>query len=176
MSKEKIGMRLGYWASQEQYAMQDLLRFVIEAEKYGFDSCLTSDHFHPWWHDNGYGNFTWIWIAAAAGRTKKMQFITGVTAAVFRNNPAIIAQAFASLDVLYAGRIGLGVGTGEAMNEVPVGFDWPSASVRLARTAEAIQIIRKLWERPKKDKENQGSGFVNFEGRYFKVRRARLYT
>lgn len=57
-----------------------------------------------------------------------------------------------------------------------MGFDWPSASVRLARTAEAIQIIRKLWERPKKEKENQGSGFVNFEGQYFRVRGARLYT
>jgi coenzyme F420-dependent glucose-6-phosphate dehydrogenase len=43
-----------------------------------------------------------------------------VTAAVYRYNPAIIAQAFASLDVLYSGKIGLGVGTGEAMNEVPV--------------------------------------------------------
>ena len=71
MSKEKIDKRLGYWASQEQYAMQDLLKFVIEAEKNGFDSCLTSDHFHPWWDDNAFGNFTWIRIATAAERTKK---------------------------------------------------------------------------------------------------------
>lgn len=175
MSKRPLNM-VGYWASQEQYSMQDLLKFVTEAERGGFSSCLTSDHFHPWWHDNGYGNFTWVWLAAAAERTKNMEFITGVTAAVYRYNPAIIAQAFASLDVLYTGRIGLGIGTGEAMNEVPVGFDWPSASVRLARTAEAVQIIRKLWERPKREKENQGSGFVNFEGQYFRVRGARLYT
>ena len=85
--------------------MQDLLEFVAEAEKGGFNSCLTSDHFHPWWHDNGYGNFTWVWMAAAAAeRTNNMKFITGVTAAVYRYNPAIIAQAFASLDVLYPGR------------------------------------------------------------------------
>jgi Luciferase-like monooxygenase len=103
-----------YWASQEQYSMQDLLKFVTEAEKGGFNSCLTSDHFHPWWHDNGYGNFTWVWMAAAAERTKSMRFISGVTAAVYRYNAAIIAQAFASLDVLYPGRIGLGIGTGEA--------------------------------------------------------------
>ena len=61
---------VGYWASQEQYSMQDLLKFVAEAEKGGFNSCLTSDHLHPWWHDNRYGNFTWVWIAAAAERTK----------------------------------------------------------------------------------------------------------
>ncbi|HXT84453.1 MAG TPA: LLM class flavin-dependent oxidoreductase, partial [Verrucomicrobiae bacterium] len=116
---------LGYWASQEQYSMQDLIGFTIEAEKGGFTATMTSDHFHPWWHDGGYGNFTWIWLAAAAERTKNMKFITGVTSPVYRYNPAIIAQAFASLDVLYPGRIALGIGTGEAMNEVSVGFDWP---------------------------------------------------
>jgi coenzyme F420-dependent glucose-6-phosphate dehydrogenase len=173
MSSE-LGNVVGYWASQEQYSMHDLIKFVTEAERIGFNTCLTSDHFHPWWHDNGYGNFTWIWLAVAAERTKSMEFVTGVTAAVYRYNPAIIAQAFASLDVLYPGRIGLGVGTGEAMNEVPVGFDWPSADIRLARTTEAIQIIRKLWEGSKKEKDN--GGFVNFNGQYFKFKNAKLYT
>ncbi|HEY9399402.1 MAG TPA: LLM class flavin-dependent oxidoreductase, partial [Nitrososphaeraceae archaeon] len=110
---------IGYWASQEQYSMQQLIDFVIEAEKAGFATTLTSDHFHPWSHTNGHGNFTWVWISAVAERTKKMKFLTGVTAGVYRYNPGIIAQAFASLDVLYPGRIGLGVGSGEAMNEVP---------------------------------------------------------
>jgi coenzyme F420-dependent glucose-6-phosphate dehydrogenase len=85
-----------------------------------------------------------------------MQFITGVTAAVYRYNPAIIAQAFASLDVLYPGRIGLGVGTGEAMNEVPLGFDWPSADIRLARTTESIQIINKLWKKGRRNTRSKG--------------------
>jgi coenzyme F420-dependent glucose-6-phosphate dehydrogenase len=179
MSNRPVSI-VGYWASQEQYSMQDLLKFVTEAEHSGFKTCLTSDHFHPWWHDNGYGNFTWVWLATAAERTKNMEFITGVTAAVYRYNPAIIAQAFASLDVLYTGRIGLGVGTGEAMNEVPLGFDWPSADVRLARTTEVIQIIRKLWKGSIKEKEEenngQNSGFVDFDGQYFKIKNAKLYT
>jgi coenzyme F420-dependent glucose-6-phosphate dehydrogenase len=179
----KNNIPIGYWASQEQYSMQDLLKFVTEAERGGFNSCLTSDHFHPWWHDNGYGNFTWVWMAAAAERTKNMQFITGVTAAVYRYNPIIIAQAFASLDVLYPGRIGLGVGTGEAMNEIPAGFDWPSADIRLARTTEAIRIISRLWQQgrtttPKGEDNNEDhdNGFVEFDGKYFKVKNARLYT
>jgi G6PDH family F420-dependent oxidoreductase len=180
MSNRPVSI-VGYWASQEQYSMQDLLKFVTEAEHGGFKTCLTSDHFHPWWHDNGYGNFTWVWLATAAERTKNMEFITGVTAAVYRYNPAIIAHAFASLDVLYTGRIGLGVGTGEAMNEVPLGFDWPSADVRLARTTEAIQIIRKLWKGSNKEKEEEenndkNSGFVDFDGQYFKIKNAKLYT
>ena len=173
---------VGYWAYQEQYSMQDLFKFVAEAEKGGFNSCLTSDHFHPWWHDNGYGNFTWVWMAAAAERTKNMQFITGVTAAVYRYNPIVIAQAFASLDLLYPGRIGLGIGTGEAMNEVPAGFDWPSAHIRLARTNEAIRIISRLWEQgrtttPKGEDANEDhNGFVEFDGEYFKIKNAKLYT
>jgi coenzyme F420-dependent glucose-6-phosphate dehydrogenase len=161
---------IGYWAAHEQYSMHDLLKFVVEAEKGGFNTTMTSDHFHPWWHDNAYGNFTWIWIAAAAERTKRMQFVTGVTAPVYRYHPAVIAQAFASLDVLYPGRIGLGLGSGEAMNETPLGFDWPRARPRLTRTNEAIQIIRELW------KGGKGDGFVNFNGEYFLVRNAKLYT
>ena len=132
-----------------------------------------------------------------------MKFTTGVTGAVYRYNPGIIAQAFSSLDVLYPGRIGLGIGTGEAMNEVPLGFDWPEARIRLERTKEAIQIINKLWKKEhrreistttttttisgagEKDEKHQSTGLNargnndssgNFDGKYFKLKNARLYT
>jgi coenzyme F420-dependent glucose-6-phosphate dehydrogenase len=179
---------VGYWASQEQYSMQDLIKFVIEAEKGGFTSTMTSDHFHPWWHDGGFGNFTWIWLTAAAERTKNMQFVTGVTSPVYRYNPAIIAQAFASLDTLYPHRISLGVGTGEAMNEASVGFEWPSPETRLNRTIEAIKIINNLWNKRQQtqpDKESNASsgnmlidkdGFLTYDGQYFKIKSAKLYT
>ena len=147
--------------------MCDLLKFAVEAEKCGFRTMMTSDHFHPWWHDNAFGNFTWVWIAAAAERTKRVQFVTGVTAPVYRYHPAIIAQAFASLDALYPGRIGLGLGSGEAMNESPLGFDWPRARARLTRTKEAIQVIRRLCD---------AEDFVSFNGEYYLIRNAKLYT
>ena len=184
---------IGYWAAQEQYSMHDLLKYVVEAERGGFTTTMTSDHFHPWWHNNGYGNFTWVWISAAAERTKKMKYVTGVTAPIYRYHPAVVAQAFASLDVLYPGRIGLGLGTGEAMNEVPLGYDWPKSSkVRLTRTIEAIQIIKRLWNEGRKgrrhDRKNnannnnsknaseQEEGFIDFNGEYFLIRQAKLYT
>ncbi|TLX88147.1 MAG: LLM class flavin-dependent oxidoreductase [Thaumarchaeota archaeon] len=179
---------IGYWIAQEQYSMENLLIFVAEAERCGFNITMTSDHFHPWWHVGGYGNFTWIWIAAAAERTKKMKFVTGVTAPVYRYHPAIIAQAFASLDVLYPGRIGLGLGTGEAMNELPLGYEWPKSSkVRLTKTTEAIQVIRKLWNERMKGKQYgdcndissnyvKKDGFTDFNGQYFLIRQAKLYT
>lgn len=183
---------IGYWASQEQYSMQDLIKFVIEAEKGGFTSTMTSDHFHPWWNDGGFGNFTWIWLAASSERTKNMQFVTGVTSPVYRYNPAIIAQAFASLDILYPNRISLGIGTGEAMNEVSVGFEWPSPETRLNRTIEAIEIINNLWHKgqqslpqPQPDKETKFTfgntqidkdGFLTYNGKYFRTKSAKLYT
>ena len=108
--------------------------------------------------------------------------MTGVTATVYRYNPAIVAQAFASLDVLYNGRIGLGVGSGEAMNEVSAGFDWPPGDVRLERTKESIEIIQSLWmgktSQIKTDKieEIDNEGFVTYNGEYFKTHRAKLYT
>lgn len=164
---------VGYWAAQEQYSMQNLLKFVMEAEKGGFTTTMTSDHFHPWWHDNAFSNFTWVWIATAAERAKKMQFITGVTAALYRYHPAIIAQAFASLGSLYPGRIGLGLGTGEAMNETPLGFEWPNAKVRLARTREAIEIIKSLWKEGARENDN---GFVTYNGAHYHIHNAKLYT
>jgi len=168
---------LGYWTAHEQYSIQDLLKFVVEAEKGGFTMTMTSDHFHPWWHDNAFGNFTWTWIAAAAERTKRMHFTTGVTAPVYRYHPAIIAQAFASLDVMYPGRISLGLGTGEAMNELPLGFEWPSSRVRLARTKEAIDIIKSLWrQEEKKKKNNNENGFVTYNGAHYRIHNAKLYT
>src|ERR671939_31513 len=154
---------LGYWAAHEQYSMQDLLRFVVEAEKNGFTTTMTSDHFHPWWHDNAYGNFAWVWIAVASERTKRMQFVTGVTAPIYRYHPAIIAQAFASLDILYPGRIALGLGTGESMNETPLGFDWPTPKARLKRVIEAVQIIRKLWQQEAKNDNDRDNDADNSE-------------
>jgi coenzyme F420-dependent glucose-6-phosphate dehydrogenase len=159
---------------------------------------MTSDHFHPWWHDNAYGNFTWVWLATAAERTKKMKFVTGVTSPVYRYHPAIIAQSFASLDTLYPGRIALGLGTGEALNELPLGFSWPSGGVRLERTREALEIIRSLWQSKEGDDEKEEKtngaqgfhkskttekhikidrdGFVTYYGKYYKIRKAKLYT
>jgi coenzyme F420-dependent glucose-6-phosphate dehydrogenase len=148
--------------------MKDLLDFAVEAEKGGIQTMMASDHFHPWFHNGGFGNFTWVWMAAAAERTKKMQYVTGVTCPIFRYTPGIVAQGFASLDDLYPGRVGLGVGTGEAMNEVPNGFEWGTQRQRLERTAEAIEIIRALWDERK--------GFVDYRGRYYRTDNARLYT
>jgi coenzyme F420-dependent glucose-6-phosphate dehydrogenase len=105
-------------------------------------------------------------LAAVAERTRRISLGTGVTAPIFRYNPAIVAQAFATLGNLYPGRVFLGLGTGEAMNEVPLGFEWPKTSERIDRLEEAIKVIKLLWEKE----------FVSMKGKYYSLRKANLYT
>ena len=55
----------------------------------------------------------------------------------FRYNPAVIAQAFATMGCLYPDRIILGVGTGEALNEIATGYERRVARVQGALRAPA---------------------------------------
>ncbi len=125
-----------------------------------------SDHFHPWFHSDAAGGFAWAWIAAAAAKIPDLQFGTMITAPIGRYHPAIIAQAFATIDEMFPGRVFLGLGTGEAMNEIPLGFEWPKFSERLQRLKESLEIIRMLWT----------SKFVNYRGQFYTLKDANLYT
>jgi len=143
-----------------------LLDYGVEAEKAGFDSVWTSDHFHPWAHTGGAGGFAWAWMAAMAERAKNVEIGTAVTCPIIRYNPAIVAQAFATLRSMYPDRIFLGLGTGEPMNEAVFGAPWPPFKERAERLEEAIRIMKLLWS------EN----FVTFKGKYYNLNKANLYT
>jgi coenzyme F420-dependent glucose-6-phosphate dehydrogenase len=159
-------IKIGYAAEHEQYQPLPLLDYTVEAERVGFDSIWTSDHFHPWAHTNAAGGFAWIWMAAAAERTRRVEIGTAVTCPILRYNPAIVAQAFATLRAMYPNRIFIGLGTGQAMNEATVGYRWPPFKERAERLVEAIKIMRLLWSH----------SFVNFKGKYYTLRNANLYT
>jgi len=130
-----------------------------------------SDHFQPWRHEGGHAPFSLAWMAAVGERTSTIQIGTSVMTPTFRYNPAVIAQAFATLGCLYPGRIMLGVGTGEALNEIATGFrgageqDWPEFKERYARLREAIALMRALWSDDR----------VNFEGEYYSTHDASIY-
>jgi coenzyme F420-dependent glucose-6-phosphate dehydrogenase len=145
------------------------LDFAVLAEGQGFEFICISDHFHPWFHKGGCAGHAWIWLGAAGAKTSNVILGTGVTTSINRYHPAIIAQAFATLDELYPGRIFLGIGAGEAMNEMPMApanCKWPPHRERLAQTIEAVKIIRSLWEKD----------FCDFSGEYYRLRQANLYT
>jgi coenzyme F420-dependent glucose-6-phosphate dehydrogenase len=160
-----MALKLGYKASAEQFPPRRLLDLAVAAERAGFDSVWTSDHFQPWRHTNGHAPNALVWLGAAAQATERVTLGTSVLTPTFRYNPAVVAQAFATLGCLAPGRVILGVGTGESLNEIPVGVDWPEQKERFARLREAVTLIHQLF-----DEE-----FVTFEGEYYRTRNATIY-
>jgi coenzyme F420-dependent glucose-6-phosphate dehydrogenase len=153
----------------ERFSPGELVEQAVAAEQAGFDAVCCSDHLAPWWSPTpstpaACGN-AWVWLGAAGQATQRVSLGTGVTSIVHRYNPVVVAQQVATLEALYPGRAFLGVGSGEAMNEVPAGLEWPSVAEQLERTEEALTIIRRLLD----------GETVDFEGRHFRTRSARLY-
>ena len=158
-------IRFGYKASNEQFAPTELLGYGVLAEECGFDSVFVSDHLQPWRHDGGHAPFAMTWLGALGARTERVTIGTSVLTPTFRYHPAIVAQAFATLGCLFPGRVVLGMGTGESMNEVPLGIEWPDGKERFARFREAVRLIRELWTGER----------VTFEGEYYRTDKATIY-
>jgi coenzyme F420-dependent glucose-6-phosphate dehydrogenase len=160
-------LKLGLKASAQQFAPRELVELGVMAEQHGFESVTVSDHFQPWRHKGGHAPFSLAWMAAVGERTERIQIGTSVMTPTFRYNPAVVAQAFATMGCLYPGRIILGVGTGEALNEIATGFqgDWPPFKERLGRLREAIDLMRQLWVGDR----------VTFDGEYYRTDGASIY-
>ncbi|HKN93222.1 MAG TPA: glucose-6-phosphate dehydrogenase (coenzyme-F420) [Thermoleophilaceae bacterium] len=158
-------LKLGYKASAEQFGPRELLEFAVLAEELGYDSVVVSDHFQPWRHDGGHAPFSFAWLGALGERTSRIELGTSVVAPSYRYHPGIVAQAMATLGVLYPGRVFLGVGTGEAMNETPLGVEWPEQKERFQRLKEASLLMKELWTDER----------VSFEGNYFHTDNATVY-
>ncbi|MGW3962698.1 glucose-6-phosphate dehydrogenase (coenzyme-F420) [Amycolatopsis sp. NPDC005003] len=161
-----MALKVGYKASAEQFGPRDLVEYAVRAEEAGLDSVWVSDHFLPWRHEGGHAPWALAWMPAVAERTKRVQIGTSVLTPTFRYNPAVIAQAFATMSLLSNGRVILGVGTGEALNEIAVsGREWPEFKERFARLRESIKLMRELWTKDK----------VDFEGEYYTLVNASIY-
>jgi coenzyme F420-dependent glucose-6-phosphate dehydrogenase len=158
-------MKIGYKASAEQFGAHQLLNFGVLAEESGFDSVTVSDHFQPWRHSGGQAPNAFVWLGALAARTKQVQIGTSVATPTFRYHPALVAQMAATIQSIAGGRFFLGIGTGESMNEVPLGIAWPETKERFARLKEAVELMRRLWR----------EDFVTFEGDFYTTKNATIY-
>nr|WP_269329788.1 glucose-6-phosphate dehydrogenase (coenzyme-F420) [Kineosporia babensis] len=156
---------MGYKASAEQFAPAELADFAVQAEDQGLDSVWISDHFQPWRHVDGHAPSALVWLPWVAARTSRVQLGTSVLTPTLRYNPAVIAQAFATLGCLAPGRAILGIGTGEALNESAVGVNFPEPKERFARLREAVRLIKLLWDEER----------VTFEGDYYRLHDATVY-
>jgi coenzyme F420-dependent glucose-6-phosphate dehydrogenase len=161
-----VDLKIGYKASAEQFGPRDLVEYAVRAEEVGLDSVWVSDHFLPWRHEGGHAPSALTWMAAVGERTRRVQIGTSVTTPTFRYNPAVMAQTFATMALLYDNRIILGAGTGEALNEIAVsGMEWPEFKERFARLREAVRLMRALWTDTN----------VDFEGDYYRLVNASIY-
>ena len=161
-----MDLKIGYKASAEQFGPRRLVELGVLAERHGFDTVTVSDHFQPWRHEGGHAPFSLAWLSAVGERTERVLLGTSVLTPTFRYHPAVVAHAFATMGCLFPGRVMLGVGTGEAMNEVAVtGIEWPPFKERFARLREAVRLIRELWSGER----------VTFEGDYYRTADATVY-
>lgn len=159
-------IRFGYKASAEQFPPRQLVDYGVSAERHGFDIVAVSDHFQPWRHHGGHAPNALVYLAALGERTERVTLATSVLTPTLRYQPAVIAQVFATLACLNPGRVLLGIGTGEAMNENPsTGMQWPKFKERSERLAEAVALIRELWAGER----------VSFDGRYYRTQNATIY-
>ncbi len=159
-------IRLGYKASSEQFAPRELLEYAAQADALGLDTVAISDHFQPFRHTGGHSPFSFAWMGALVERTSRVSIGTSVITPTFRHHPSTIAQGFATLECLAPGRIFLGVGSGESLNEVPpTGVDWPEGPERLKRLKESLALIRQLWSEER----------VTFKGDYYQTKNATIY-
>ena len=158
--------KFAYFCGHEQWHPEQLVKHAVRAERAGFDMLVVSEHFHPWVDDASASGFAYATIAAMAQATERVEFTTGVTTPLWRFHPALVAQAAATLDRLSGGRFNLGVGTGENINEGPLGYHFPKYAERAARMDEALQIMRRMLDGEK----------LTFGGEYYATDRAKLYS
>ena len=157
--------RYFYVCAQEQFPPGELLGQAVEAERGGFDGLGTSDHLQPWW-EGGESAHAWVWLGAALQATERVPFGTAVTPPGPRFHPVLIAQAWATMEAMFPGRPYLGVGSGESLNESPLGADWPSPGGQVERMEEALELIRRLWAGER----------VDHDGKWFSTKNAVLHT
>ena len=132
---------------------------VLECEKLGYHSVWLDDHLM-------YNDWPilecWTTLSALAAHTSKIRLGTMVTCNAHRN-PAVLAKAAATLDVISGGRLELGIGSGVQEKEHRAyGFGFPKFSVRAERLGEALQVTRQLWTQEK----------ASFQGKHYALRDA----
>jgi coenzyme F420-dependent glucose-6-phosphate dehydrogenase len=155
-----------FWfaASTEEFPPSQMLEQARAAEEAGFDGTAASDHWAPWF-PGGQGSQAWVFLAAA-GRDTTGPLGTSVTPIVHHFHPGVVAQAFMALEDLYPGRVFLGAGSGEALNEVPLGLDWPPVSEQQERLEQGLEAITRLW----------AGETVTMDAGWFRLKEAKLYT
>ena len=158
-------MKIGYKLASEEHSPLTLVENARNAEEAGFSFAMISDHYHPWISREGHSPFVWSTLGGISQSTQALQIATGVTCPTVRIHPAIIAQAAATVACMLPGRFTFAVGSGEYLNEHILGDRWPPADIRIEMLAEAVDLIRTLWQ----------GGSREYYGAYYTTENAQIF-
>src|SRR6476661_5173691 len=143
---------------QEGVTWQQWCDLADACEAHGVATLYRSDHYISQADEAGnVAHDAWTTLAALAARTTTLRFGTLVSPATFRQ-PALLANAAATVDHVSGGRVELGLGAGWMEREHRAyGFPFPETSVRLEMFAEQLEIVHRLWTEER----------VDFHGRHY---------
>ncbi|MFX0172979.1 MAG: LLM class F420-dependent oxidoreductase, partial [Candidatus Hodarchaeota archaeon] len=138
-------------------------KIALNAEKVGYDSIWTSDHFFLDAQSEEKNCMeAWTLLSALAVKTETLCIGTLVTCNSYRY-PAILAKIAATVDHISNGRLEFGIGAGwKEIEYNAYGIPFPSIKDRMDQLEEALQIIKKLWIEPK----------ATFIGKHYQIKDA----
>ncbi len=148
---------------QLRLSLDDLVARAQAAEAAGFGGLAMMDHQAPpaALDQPMYEAVTTAgWLLA---RTERLVLGHLVLCDAFRH-PAVLARQAVTLDHASGGRFELGLGSGSLPSELATfGFGAPDGPARVARLAETLEVLTRLWTGEP----------VTFEGRHFRLDGAR---
>src|SRR3954453_9956630 len=143
---------------QEGVTWQQWCDLAYACETHGVETLFRSDHYISQSNETGnVAHDAWTTLAGLAARTTRLRLGTLVSPATFRL-PGLLANAASTVDHISGGRVELGLGAGWMEREHRAyGFPFPETSERLARFAEQLEIVPRLWSDER----------VDFRGTYY---------
>lgn len=153
-----------YGCFREPRADIELAEAAVDA---GFEGIWIGDHFHPWIDGRPYTHHAFAWFGSLMNAIPDVPVGTSVTCPMLRYRPPLLAQTIATLDNMYPGRLNLGMGVGEALNEAHFVDEFPDWSTRVEMMIEALGLMDRLWNSER---------YVRHKGEYFDYEQLKLYT
>jgi len=126
--------------AQMGQGFRDWLDFNIEAEALGFHSSFSVEHHFTGWNQV---SATLMLLMALAMRTTRLRLGTAVIVLPWQN-PVLLAEQAATLDLMSNGRLDLGIGKGYRHSEFK-GFVVPPEEAE-ARFEEALALMLRAWQ------------------------------
>ncbi len=161
----KRRLSFGIKTAPQHTTYEDMLAVWREADAIpAFEHAWLFDHFMPLGKDpTGPCLEGWTLLAAYAAQTERLRVGLMVTGNTYRH-PAVLANMGATVDVISRGRLDFGIGAGwNELEHTAYGIPLYKPGERIARLAEACEVIRLMWTQEAPD----------FDGRYYQLKGAR---